>query len=82
MEGIIAVIKKVWGIAKGVIAWFCKNVALLVGIIEAIAKVIVGVLTLTPTKIDDPLIPLVDNVCSKIKEILYNASDWLMGKEF
>jgi len=73
-------ILKIVGIVKGSIAWIIKNVALLVGIVEAIAKVVVGVITLTPTKKDDPLIPKVDLVCSAIKKFLYTMSDKLMGK--
>ena len=64
----------------GVVAWLIKNVALLVGILEAIVKVIAGVISLTPTKMDDAFLPKVDMVASWIKKVLYFASDKLAGK--
>ncbi len=64
----------------GVVAWLIKNVALLVGIVEALVKVIAGVISLTPTKKDDAFLPKVDAVASWIKRGLYFASDKLAGK--
>ena len=67
-------------IVMGVLAWLVKNVALLVGIIEAIVKVIAGIVSLTPTKKDDAFLPNVDAVASWIKKGLYFVSDKLAGK--
>ena len=67
-------------IVMGVLAWLVKNVALLVGIIEAIVKVIAGIVSLTPTKKDDAFLPKVDAVASWIKKGLYFVSDKLAGK--
>lgn len=73
--------KRIISIVKGIVAWIAKNVALLIGIVESLGKLIVGIVTLTPTKKDDPVIPVVDEVFSAIKKALYNLSDWLMGKD-
>jgi hypothetical protein len=62
-----------------VVGWLVKNVALLVGIIEAVCKVIAGIVSLTPTKKDDWLLPIVDKVASNVKKWLYTASDFLEG---
>lgn len=64
----------------GILAWLVKNSALLVGIIEAIAKAIAGIVSITPTKKDDWLIVKVDNVASGIKKALYTVSDFMAGK--
>jgi hypothetical protein len=63
-----------------VLAWVLKNVALVVGIIEAVAKVIAGIVSITPTKSDDWLIPWVDKIASWVKKGLYTLSDKLAGK--
>jgi len=68
------------GFIMGLAAWLVKNVALLVGIIEAAVKVIAGIVSLTPTKKDDALLPKVDAVASAIKKALYWASEKLAGK--
>jgi len=64
----------------GILAWIVKNVALVVGIVEAIAKLIAGVVSITPTKKDDWLIPKVDAVASAIKKGLYWLSEKMAGK--
>jgi len=66
-------------IVMGVLAWLVKNVALLVGIVEALVKVIAGIISLTPTKKDDTFLPKVDAVASWIKKGLYFVSDKLAG---
>ena len=63
-----------------VLAWVVKNVALLVGVIEAVVKVFAGVASMTATKKDDALLPMVDKVASAIKKALYFASDKMAGK--
>jgi len=63
-----------------VLAWLIKNVALLVGIVEAIVKVVAGIISLTPTKKDDAFLPKIDAIASWIKKGLYFASDKLAGK--
>jgi hypothetical protein len=67
-------------VIMNVLAWVVKNVALLVGIVEAMVKVIAGIVSLTPTKKDDALLPMVDRVASAIKKALYFASDKMAGK--
>jgi hypothetical protein len=57
-----------------------KNVALLVGILEAIVKVVAGIISLTPTKKDDAFLPKIDAIASWIKKGLYFMSDKLAGK--
>jgi hypothetical protein len=68
------------GFIMGIAAWLVKNTALLVGIIEAVVKVFAGIVSLTPTKKDDALLPKVDAIASKIKAALYWASEKLAGK--
>lgn len=65
----------------GVLSWIVKNVALIIGIIEAISKVLGGIVSLTPTKSDDKVVAVIDNVFSWIKKGLYFLSDKLAGKE-
>jgi len=60
-----------------ILAWFIKNVALVVGVVEALAKVVAGIVTLTPTKADDKILPYVDKIASNAKKWLYTASDFL-----
>lgn len=62
------------------LAWLVKNVALLVGIVEAIVKVVAGIISLTPTKKDDAFLPKVDAVASWIKKGLYFMSEKLAGQ--
>lgn len=62
-------------------AWAVKNAALLIGIVEAVAKMLAGIISLTPTKSDDKIIPMVDKVASAMKKALYFISDKLAGKE-
>ena len=69
------------GFIMAVGAWLVKNVALLVGIVEAIVKVIAGIVSLTPTKKDDAFLPKVDAVASAIKKFLYFVSEKLAGKQ-
>jgi hypothetical protein len=70
---------KIVGFIKLILAYLVKNVALIVGIVEAIAKVFAGIASLTPTKADDALIPLVDKVASFIKKWLYTLAEKLGG---
>ena len=65
-----------------VLAFIAKNLALIIGILESIVKVIVGIIGLTPTKADDKFLPVIDKVFSNIKRALYNISDIASGKEF
>lgn len=65
---------------KKTIAWGLKNTALIVGVIEALAKLLAGIASLTPTKADDIFIPTVDLAASWIKKGLYTAADKLAGK--
>jgi hypothetical protein len=70
---------KIFTFIKLVLAYLVKNTALLVGIIEAISKVLAGIASLTPTKKDDDLLPTVDKVAGWIKKALYTVSDKLGG---
>jgi len=67
-------------IILAVLAYVVKNIALIIGILEAIAKVITGIITLTPTKKDDALLPKVDAFFSAIKKFLYEVSEFMSGK--
>jgi hypothetical protein len=64
----------------GIIPYLLKNIALIIGIIEAIIKVLGGVVSLTPTKKDDEFLAKVDEFFSAIKRFFYDISDKLAGK--
>lgn len=64
---------------KLVLAFLAKNAALLVGILEAIAKAFAGIASLTATKKDDAILPMVDKVFSWVKNALYTISDKFAG---
>jgi len=68
---------KMWQIVLCVLAYIVKNSAMIIGIFEAVAKAITSIITLTPTKRDDALIPYVDRFFSAIKRILYSISETL-----
>lgn len=68
---------KVLGFITTCIAWFVKNLALIVGVVEAIAKVVAGVVSLAPIKSKDVLLQKVDNIASNVKKVLYTISDFL-----
>ena len=63
-----------------VFAWLFKNLSLVVGIVEAILKVAGGIVSLTPTKRDDAVLEVINDIFSKIKSWLYAISDKLAGK--
>ena len=58
-------------------AYLVKNSAMIIGIIEAVIKAITSVITLTPTKRDDALLPYVDRFFSAVKRALYSLSEIL-----
>jgi hypothetical protein len=64
-----------------IISYIFKNLALLLGIVEAIIKVASGIVSMTPTKKDDAIVEMIDKGFSAIKKILYDISDKLAGKE-
>ncbi len=59
-----------------VMAWFTKNVGLLVGIIEAVLKVAAGIVSLTPSKKDDILVDMLSNKFATIKGFIYKIADF------
>ena len=67
-------------IVANILAWVSKNIALIVGIIEAILKAAAGIVSITPTKSDDRVLAIVDNIFSWVKKGLYTLSDTLAGK--
>jgi hypothetical protein len=58
-----------------VIAYLTKNLAILIGIAEALLKAFAGIVSLTPTKADDKVYGAVDKIFSKIKGVLYTFGD-------
>ena len=62
-----------------VLAWIAKNGALLVGVLESAAKLVAGIISLTPTKKDDKFLEKVDEKASEAKKVLYDISDTLKG---
>lgn len=63
-----------------ILSYLFKNLAIIIGVIEAVLKAAAAIISLTPTKKDDMIYAAVDAVFSKIKQILYNLSDALAGK--
>ena len=61
-----------------IISFLLKNIAQVVGIVEALAKAIAGIVSLTPTKKDDKILGMINTVFSAIKKILYDLSDKLV----
>lgn len=72
---------KIIGFVMGLVAWLAKNVALIVGIIEAVVKVIAGIVSLSKTKKKDVILATVDKVFSVIKKVLYKISDMSAGEQ-
>ena len=68
---------KMFQIILAVLAYLVKNIALIIGVLEAIMKVITGIITLTPTKKDDALLPKVDAFFSAIKRFLYQLTEFM-----
>jgi len=64
----------------GIVAYLFKNLAIILGVIEAVLKAIGAIISLTPTKKDDAIYATVDKIFSKIKGYLYTISDKLAGK--
>ena len=58
-------------------AYLVKNSAMIIGIIEAVIKAVISVITLTPTKKDDKILPYIDKFFSAIKRFLYIVSETL-----
>jgi len=68
---------KMWQIVLSVLAYIVKNFAMIIGVVEAVSKAITSVITLTPTKRDDALLPYVDRFFSAVKRALYSLSEIL-----
>jgi hypothetical protein len=64
-----------------IIAYIFKNLAIIIGIAEAILKAFAAIVSLTSTKKDDAIYAMVDKIFSSIKKWLYTISDKLAGKE-
>ena len=80
MSKITDVVAVIWRFILNIGAYIAKNLALLVGIVESLAKLLVGLINiLAPAKQKDILIAYVDKVASAIKKILYTISDKLAG---
>ena len=60
-----------------ILAYLVKNSAMVIGIVEAVVKAITSIITLTPTKKDDILLPYVDGFFSAMKKVLYSISEIL-----
>lgn len=72
---------KVWQLIWYALSFVAKNVALVVGIVEAVVKAIGGIISLTPTKRDDAFLPRIDDFFSAIKAALYSLSDLMGGQD-
>lgn len=80
MDKIKAIIDFVKNTILYVLAYIAKNAALIIGIVESLAKAIAGIINLfTPAKSKDKLVALVDKIASAIKKVLYDISDKFAG---
>lgn len=66
-------------LVAGIVSYLVKNAALLIGVVEAVLKVLAGITSLTPTKKDDKIYAIVNDIFSKIKKWLYDKMDFLSG---
>ena len=66
---------------SNIISYIFKNMALIIGIVEAVLKAFAGIVSLTATKKDDAIVELIDKAFSAIKKVLYTVADKLAGKE-
>jgi predicted small secreted protein len=57
------------------LAFFFKNMALVLGVVEAIIKLIAGIVSRTPTKKDDKFLKGVNKAFSQLKKWCYDLSD-------
>jgi len=64
-----------------IISYIFKNLALIIGVIEAVLKVAAGIVSMTPTKKDDAIVEMIDKGFSAIKKVLYTVADKLAGQE-
>jgi len=64
-----------------IISYIFKNLALLLGIVEAVLKVAGGIVSMTPTKKDDAIVDMINSGFSAIKKVLYTVADKLAGKD-
>jgi len=64
-----------------IISYLVKNMALILGVVEAIIKALGGIVSLTPTKKDDAIVEMIDKGFSAVKKVLYTVADKLAGKE-
>ena len=79
MEMLKKIVKILKDFALAVGAYIAKNLALLVGVIEALAKALAGIISLTPIKRKDKILEYVDKFFSAVKKGLYWVSDKLGG---
>ena len=80
MDKLKALVVLISQFCLSVIAYIAKNAALVVGVVEALAKLIAGIINIfASAKQKDKLIAIVDMISSYIKKILYTISDKLSG---
>lgn len=58
-----------------IIGYVLKNIAILIGCLEALLKLAGGIVSLTPTKKDDKVVEFIDLWFGKIKKFFYDTSD-------
>ena len=58
-------------------AFAFKNFALVIGVVEAVIKLLAGLVSRTPTKKDDKFVAGVNKAFSKMKKFCYDFSDTL-----
>lgn len=63
------------------IAFFFKNLALVVGVVEAIIKLLAGLASLSATKADDDFVAGVNTKFSEFKKFFYDISDVMANKK-
>lgn len=66
-----------WNFITSAIAYFIKNVSIIIEIIEAIVKLAAGIVSLTPSKKDDKLVDWVEDNFESLEGVLEEIAEIL-----
>jgi len=58
-----------------ILAWVTKNIGLIIGVVEALIKVLGGIASLTPTEADDKIVEWIED--HKLSEKIQKVADFL-----
>jgi hypothetical protein len=58
-----------------ILGWITKNIGLIIGVVEALTKVLAGIASLTPTEKDDKIVAWIEE--HKLSAKLQKVADFL-----